>query len=65
MIQHVKVYFPGDGKLLIELHVGTLGVNKMFFDKENPETLVCLNEEGIVTYTGFLFVCLKDYKPKE
>lgn len=64
MIEHVKIYFPSDGKILIELHTGTLGVEKMFFDKDDKSTLVVCNEEGIVTYTGFLYVCMKSYKEK-
>jgi len=68
VIEHVKLYFPtasDTSKPFLELHVGADAVSKIFFDKENPNTLVVLTEEGIATYTGFLVVCIKGYKAKE
>jgi len=62
MIEHVKVFYPGDGKALVELHVGIDGVKKLFFDEQDKSSLVVLTEDNIVTYHGFLFVCGKAYK---
>jgi len=68
MIEHAKIFFPSatvDAKPFIELHAGADGVKKIFFDKEDKNTLVVLAEEGIATYTGFLVVCIKAYATKE
>jgi len=65
MIEHIKIYWPfcvEVDKPLLELHTGAEGVSKMFFDEKDPRTLVVLTDAGIVTYSGFLFVCIKAYK---
>jgi len=64
MIEHAKIFFPhATDKTVpfLELHAGTDGVKKIFFDREDKNTLVVTTEEGIATYTGFLVVCIKAY----
>jgi len=66
MIEHVKIFFQnGEPFPKGELQVGENGVQKMFFDKQDLSSLVVLTEDGIVSYHGFLYVCLKAYKEKE
>jgi len=62
MIDHIKIFFPGDGKVVTELQIEKDGVTKLFFDKEDKSTLVVCTEDNIVTYTGFLYVAIKSYK---
>lgn len=63
MTNAVKLFFP-IGEHHADLVVGTKGVQKIFFDKENPLRLVVLTEDNIVTYTGFVVIEQKDYKEK-
>jgi len=63
MIEHVKIYDPS-GKLVHELTVGVGGVKQAFFDQKDFDTLVILMQDNIVTYRGFLYICLKAYKEK-
>jgi len=64
MIEHIATFLP-DGKPYKEYHVGEDGVKKIFFDREDKETLVITTEENIVTLRGFLYVALKAYKVQE
>jgi len=61
MINSVTVYVSGEA---ITLTVGK-EVTKIFTAKEDPQTIVVLMKDSIVTYTGFPFICDKAYKEKE
>jgi len=66
MIEHVKIFFlNGEPFPKGELQVGVNGVTKIFFDKVDLSTLVVCTDDGIVTYHGFIYVCLKSYKDKK
>lgn len=68
MIEHVKIFFPNAAdfsKPAYELHAGADEVKKIFFDKEDKNTLVVTTDTGIVTYTGFLVICIKAYKAEK
>jgi len=63
VIEHVKIFFQnGQPFPQGERHAGEDGVKKIFFDKDDLSTLVVTTEDGIVTYHGFLYVCMKSYK---
>lgn len=63
MIEHVKIFLV-DGKKE-ELTVGSNGVKKIFFDRENPDVLVVLTDDNIIEYRGLSYVALKSYKKGE
>jgi len=61
MINAVKIWVNGKE---LDLVVGSVGITKIFVSKEDSGTLVVLMKDEIVTYTGFPFICTKDYKEK-
>lgn len=66
MIEHVKIFFSaGEPFPKGELQVGVDGIKKMFFDKDDLSSLIVLTDDGIVSYHGFIYVCLKAYKDKQ
>jgi len=58
-----KVWMP-DG-VVVEVVVGEKNVRNIFPDKDDSNTLVVLNAENIVTYTGMPYILVKEYKVKE
>jgi len=66
MIENVDVYVRGAaGVGVVTLTVGKGGITKIFTAKEDPNTLVVLMKDNILTYSGFPFICDKAYKEKE
>jgi len=67
MVTSVDIYVRGTtGQvIIITLSVGKAGVSKIFTAKEDPGTLVVLMKDNILTYSGFPFICEKEYKEKE
>lgn len=64
MIRSIKIFLPNGKEIDLEVG-GKSGITKIFTDREIPNTVVVLTENGIFQYGNVTYVAEKDYAEKK